>query len=64
MMIGAIPPLMRKTPANPDGLPIEVLSKTNGLVLHTAALINYAFLAHAVWTTDQAVTAMGYTRCP
>jgi len=25
---------------------------------YTAALINYAFLAHAVWTTDQAVQAM------
>ncbi|MGO9849423.1 MAG: isochorismatase family protein [Methylocella sp.] len=25
---------------------------------YTAALINYAFLAHAVWTTDQAVKAM------
>jgi nicotinamidase-related amidase len=24
---------------------------------YTAALINYAFLAHAVWTTDQAVKA-------
>jgi nicotinamidase-related amidase len=28
---------------------------------YTAALINYAFLAHAVWTTDQAVTAMGHS---
>jgi hypothetical protein len=25
---------------------------------YTAALINYAFLAHAVWITDQAVKAM------
>ena len=25
---------------------------------YTAALINYAFLAHAVWTTDEAVKAM------
>ena len=25
---------------------------------YTAALINYAFLAHAVWITDQAVIAM------
>ena len=25
---------------------------------YTAALINYAFLAHAVWTTDEAVIAM------
>jgi nicotinamidase-related amidase len=25
---------------------------------YTAALINFAFLAHAVWTTDQAVAAM------
>jgi nicotinamidase-related amidase len=25
---------------------------------YEAALINYAFLAHAVWTTDQAVKAM------
>jgi hypothetical protein len=25
---------------------------------YTAALINYAFLAHAVLTTDQAVSAM------
>ena len=25
---------------------------------YTAALINFAFLAHAVWTTDQAVRAM------
>ena len=25
---------------------------------YTAALINYAFLAHAVWTTDQTVRAM------
>ncbi|MBV9488299.1 MAG: cysteine hydrolase [Verrucomicrobia bacterium] len=29
---------------------------------YTAALINYAFLAHAVWTTDQAVKAMNYAR--
>jgi nicotinamidase-related amidase len=27
---------------------------------YTAALINYAFLAHAVWTTDEAVKAMGH----
>ena len=26
---------------------------------YTAALINYAYLAHAVWTTDEAVGAMG-----
>lgn len=25
---------------------------------YTAALINYAYLAHAVWTTDEAVEAM------
>ena len=25
---------------------------------YTAALINFAFLAHAVWTTDRAVKAM------
>jgi hypothetical protein len=25
---------------------------------YTAALINFAFLAHAVWTTDEAVKAM------
>jgi len=25
---------------------------------YTAALINYAFLAHAVWTTDETVKAM------
>src|SRR5262249_14208347 len=25
---------------------------------YTAALINYAYLAHAVWTTDEAVKAM------
>jgi nicotinamidase-related amidase len=25
---------------------------------YTAALINFAFLAHAVWTTDQTVKAM------
>jgi len=27
---------------------------------YTAALINYAYLAHAVWTTDQTVKAMGH----
>jgi len=27
---------------------------------YTAALINYAYLAHAVWTTDEAVRVMGH----
>jgi nicotinamidase-related amidase len=27
---------------------------------YTAALINYAYLAHAVWTTDEAVKAIGH----
>jgi hypothetical protein len=25
---------------------------------YTAALINYAYLAHAVWTTDETIKAM------
>jgi nicotinamidase-related amidase len=29
---------------------------------YTAALINYAYLAHAVWTTDEAVKAMEHTQ--
>jgi len=27
---------------------------------YAAALINYAFLAHAVWTTDETVKAMAH----
>jgi nicotinamidase-related amidase len=27
---------------------------------YTAALINYSFLAHAVWTTDETFRAMGH----
>src|SRR6195256_5100499 len=29
---------------------------------YTAALINYAYIAHAVWTTDEAVKAMEHTQ--
>src|SRR5204862_3219820 len=33
VLIGAIPPLMLKTPANPDGLPIEVFDQIRAAVV-------------------------------
>jgi non-heme chloroperoxidase len=47
VLIGAIPPLMLKTTANPDGLPIEVFDQLRAGVVADSALLSSKLIKNA-----------------
>ena len=53
VLIGAVPPLMLKTAANPDGLPIEVFDQLRATVLADRSQFFKDLTCRSTATTDQ-----------